>query len=162
MILNLNFAKAHCGAVLHAEENVIINNDILKPMFDDCNECRVSLDYSYDGYRIECNGNCSIRLTGRCYRCGEKVDVDHCFEFNEMILPESLRQDDTNYCFKGDKVDITKIIEDNLILSLPLQLLCKNDCKGLCPHCYTNLNFSSCKCANTTSVSPFDVLRNIK
>ncbi|MGB9809870.1 MAG: YceD family protein, partial [Caldanaerobacter sp.] len=33
-----------------------------------------------------------------------------------------------------------------VILSLPMKFLCKEDCKGLCPICGTNLNYGSCSC----------------
>jgi uncharacterized protein len=38
-------------------------------------------------------------------------------------------------------------------LSIPLKVLCKDDCKGLCPRCGINLNDTSCSC-DTTDTDP--------
>lgn len=163
MLLNLNLAKAQGGNILSAQGEIVVNSDILETMCDDCdNICKVNVEYCYNGEYVECRGNGLIHLKGNCYRCGEKVDALHEFEFEDNILPADSNVSDDAYYFKGDTVDITKLVEDSLITSLPLQLLCKVDCKGLCPHCYTNLNFGVCECAEDTSNSPFAVLNNIK
>ena len=163
MFLDLNLAKAQSGNILFTQGEVLVNGDILKDMCADAdNICKVNVEYCYNGQYVECRGTGSIHLKGNCYRCGEAVDELHLFEFEDNILPANLNIDNLEYCFKGDSVDITKLVEDNLIVSLPRQLLCKKDCKGLCPHCYTNLNFGDCKCEEVTSTSPFAVLKNIK
>ena len=43
-------------------------------------------------------------------------------------------------------IDITEDVRQMTILSVPLKLLCKEDCKGLCPECGTNRNVRSCAC----------------
>lgn len=163
MLLNLNLAKSQSGNILSTQGKIVVNGDILETMCDDCdNVCDVDVEYCYNGEYVECRGKGSIHLKGNCYRCGEKVDILHEFEFEDNILPANSNVDDDVYYFKGDTVDITKLVEDSLVTSLPLQLLCKADCKGLCPHCYTNLNFGVCECVEDTSSSPFAVLKNIK
>jgi uncharacterized protein len=41
---------------------------------------------------------------------------------------------------------VTRLLRENVLLNLPLQPLCRADCRGLCPHCGVNLNESSCGC----------------
>ena len=48
----------------------------------------------------------------------------------------------------GDTLDITEIIENSIISTLPIKRLCKEDCKGLCSQCGTNKNVKECQCDN--------------
>jgi uncharacterized protein len=43
-------------------------------------------------------------------------------------------------------IDLTEDVRQIVLLSVPMKLLCKEDCKGLCPQCGTNWNVSSCTC----------------
>jgi uncharacterized protein len=43
-------------------------------------------------------------------------------------------------------INITDDVRDYLILAVPMKKLCKEDCKGLCYKCGTDLNKSSCDC----------------
>ena len=53
-------------------------------------------------------------------------------------------------------------IRDALTLELPLRVLCKEDCKGLCPKCGVNLNTGSCSCPKGTGKpNPFEALKSI-
>jgi uncharacterized protein len=44
-------------------------------------------------------------------------------------------------------LDISDVLRDLLVLSVPPRVLCKEDCLGLCIHCGANLNTESCFCA---------------
>ncbi len=55
---------------------------------------------------------------------------------NEMIFPI-----DQNH-----QLDLREAIRQNLLLALPMQPLCKEDCAGLCPQCGKNLNEGPCTC----------------
>lgn len=44
------------------------------------------------------------------------------------------------------EVDLTAVVAESVYLELPQQTLCRNDCKGLCPSCGTNLNQKQCGC----------------
>ena len=43
-------------------------------------------------------------------------------------------------------LDITEEVRQEVILEYPLKVLCKPDCKGLCPQCGENLNLGPCLC----------------
>ncbi len=44
-------------------------------------------------------------------------------------------------------IDLTEDVRQMTLLSVPLKLLCKEDCKGLCPQCGTNKNIRTCACS---------------
>lgn len=50
-------------------------------------------------------------------------------------------------------IDLSDDIRQTVLLSVPLKLLCRENCKGLCPHCGINLNAETCACSET-SVDP--------
>ena len=61
----------------------------------------------------------------------------------ELILdPEAL---DESIAIDG-KIDLSEVIREQVILALPDQVYCNDDCKGLCPKCGSNRNLIDCRC----------------
>ncbi len=58
-------------------------------------------------------------------------------------------------------VDLTDDVREIIELSVPLKLLCKNNCAGLCPHCARNLNEEECDCRDVSPDSRWDELRKL-
>jgi uncharacterized protein len=58
-----------------------------------------------------------------------------------------------------DEIDLSPMIWEVLITSLPASALCSEDCRGLCPQCGVNLNKSSCNCKKDETDPRFDALR---
>jgi uncharacterized protein len=38
------------------------------------------------------------------------------------------------------------VLAEQVLLAIPMKTICRSDCKGLCPHCGTNLNSDECRC----------------
>ena len=53
----------------------------------------------------------------------------------------------------GYYLDVDQLIGNELLLNLPMKVLCREDCKGICRKCGTNLNHSSCSC-DTVELDP--------
>lgn len=81
-----------------------------------------------------------------CSRCLEKFKYPIDLEINEKISDKVAEGDDDTIIAKDSNIDLDKIIQDNIILALPVKKLCKKDCKGLCPNCGANLNYTKCNC----------------
>lgn len=81
-----------------------------------------------------------------CSRCFEKFGYQVNIEIHEKLSINPDNEDDEIIYIEGEKIDISDIVEDNIITSLPIKKLCNEDCKGLCQNCGTNLNFSQCNC----------------
>ncbi|HIC96028.1 TPA: DUF177 domain-containing protein, partial [Candidatus Bipolaricaulota bacterium] len=43
-------------------------------------------------------------------------------------------------------LDLTEVVRQNILVSIPMKILCRPDCAGLCPHCGHNLNEGPCGC----------------
>lgn len=60
---------------------------------------------------------------------------------------ELSRKFSLNYQFESETtLDITGDIREEIISGYPMKLLCRKDCKGLCPFCGQNLNEGECDC----------------
>jgi|GEM_PF-3718604 len=81
----------------------------------------------------------STSLTSVCDRC--LADTRIIIHTN---LSSTLSAQD--YQEKGYKIDITDLIYEKLLSCIPSRVLCRQDCKGLCPQCGINKNHNGCDC----------------
>ncbi|MEW9094010.1 MAG: DUF177 domain-containing protein [Clostridiaceae bacterium] len=102
-------------------------------------------EFNLIGDTISLNGTVTTTLELTCSRCLVKFAKKVEIPIEEKLSKEENKDDD--YIFiEGDVIDITEIIENNIIVSLPIKMLCNEECKGLCPDCGVNLNDSACNC----------------
>lgn len=87
-------------------------------------------------------GEVNYVLSGNCTRCLEHTEKECVAEFSG----EAEENDEECYKLVNDAVDVKKIAEETIILNLPVNFLCKDDCKGICAGCGVNLNNGICKC----------------
>lgn len=91
-----------------------------------------------------------------CSRCSEPVSVPLFDQFTIMFTgaSEAFRTEESELSaaemdvdvMQDDRLDVSRFLRENVLLSLPLQPLCRAECRGLCPHCGINLNEASCRC----------------
>jgi len=62
----------------------------------------------------------------------------------------------------GESFEIGEELREAALLSVPTKVLCREDCKGLCPTCGADLNRESCDCAEVRPDSPWEVLRKLR
>jgi uncharacterized protein len=60
--------------------------------------------------------------------------------------------------FRGSEIELGRFFQELLALALPLQPLCREDCRGLCPRCGIDWNVETCDCEPVRSASPFAAL----
>jgi DUF177 domain-containing protein len=63
---------------------------------------------------------------------------------------------------KPGDLDLAERILEEVILTIPIQPLCRETCLGLCPICGENKNISPCNCKAKDETSPFSVLKDLK
>ena len=89
-------------------------------------------------------------IHGACHRCLEEAVVDLDIEAQEFhsLDPELAGDDDMTspYLLADDVLDTDRMASDAVILAMPVQVLCRIDCAGLCPRCGSNLNEGPCNC----------------
>jgi uncharacterized protein len=63
---------------------------------------------------------------------------------------------------RGDDLDLTGVVREQVVLHSPAFALCSEDCRGLCPSCGTDLNQGTCECVPQPAGGPWDALKNVK
>ena len=64
--------------------------------------------------------------------------------------------------FEGDVIDFRDAIQEQVIMALPMQPLCREDCQGLCAQCGADLNDGPCRCSGKDADPRLAVLKNLK
>jgi len=66
---------------------------------------------------------------------------------------------DTHY-YEGEELDLNEILQEEIVLNIPMRAVCKEDCKGLCERCGGNRNLGECKCENQRNTRLGDLLKS--
>jgi uncharacterized protein len=130
----------------------------------------LNLNKSTDHIRI--TGEIEGSLEVDCHRClrtfsfpiNEDVDL---YLIEEDRAPEEdekeLDSEELTYeFFDGEVIEIDQLIAEQIFLTLPVKVLCSEDCKGICPGCGANLNEEACQCKADNRRSPFAKLESLK
>jgi uncharacterized protein len=80
-----------------------------------------------------------VVMEGPCMRCLEPAGPRFAIDTREIDQPRGGEELDSPYVVE-QQVDLAAWTRDALALALPAQLLCREDCAGLCPVCGENLN----------------------
>jgi uncharacterized protein len=109
-----------------------------------------------DGRKIRLVGRLATTIECACSRCLEPFATPVEAAFDLLYLPREaeaappdaeIAGDDLGVSFyENDTIDLGQIVAEQLYLALPMKPLCRPDCRGLCPHCGTNLNRGTCDC----------------
>ncbi len=94
-------------------------------------------------------GTISTCIHGICDRCASDFNREIRLPLNAVLVTELAdeeNEDEWIFPLEGDSADLDDIVRTVFVLNLDSQLLCKPDCKGLCPRCGKNLNEGPCDC----------------
>jgi uncharacterized protein len=94
-------------------------------------------------------GTARTVVRGECRRCLTPVDTPVNLEIGALFAqdPDAL-EDPDSYSVAPDatEIDVTPAVREELLLAAPRYVLCRDDCKGLCPQCGQDLNAGPCGC----------------
>ena len=114
------------------------------------------------GKNIVVEGSLSTRVLLRCDRCLEPYSWDLSKDFRIYLsispfrgnVDVELLENDLNLDFiDGNFLEPDQVIREQLILNVPMKMLCTADCRGLCPLCGCNLNMTRCSCSSRYETS---------
>ena len=96
---------------------------------------------------LNLRGTLTAEMTCVCDRCGTafdrkkvlSLDVPLAADVSDEASPEV-------FAIEGDGIDVSEVAETCFILDMEQKVLCRDDCKGLCPTCGKNLNDGPCAC----------------
>ncbi len=106
--------------------------------------------------QIRISGSIQTKIELVCARCLDPVveevsrDFDLFYRPMKTIAKEEevrLKEDDTEIAFfQGEGLFLADVLAEQVLLALPMKVICRSDCRGLCPHCGVNLNNEDCRC----------------
>jgi uncharacterized protein len=116
-------------------------------------------------------GSIETSITTNCCRCLEVTMFPIKSNFRYTLIPsgrqlreeQELSSEDLEFSFyENDLIDLDTMVFEQIMLQIPMRVLCKETCKGLCPHCGTDLNTASCNCHTEVVDERLAVLKKLK
>jgi len=89
-----------------------------------------------------------LRATTRaeCVRCLMPFDQNLAIAFDDLfVYPASKAVEPLLFVPETGLLDLTPLTREYMLLDIPLQPLCRPDCRGLCPECGANRNETKCE-----------------
>ena len=123
----------------------------------------LDIAYTYDGEGFGVTGSLSSVVLMNCTKCNEEFEQPFTVDFNERFLrvTEEEAEELECYTFRGETLELDRMITDLILLNVPMYGLCKPDCKGLCPTCGANLNYTQCACSDAAVNPAFASLKEL-
>ena len=121
---------------------------------------------------IRVNGQLSSRVEACCARCLEAVTQDVTRAFDLLYRPQGVdagtaersvaaSEAEISY-YQGEGILLEDVLREQVLLALPLKILCREDCRGLCAHCGKNLNVEQCSCTVLNNDPRWAALKDLK
>jgi uncharacterized protein len=121
---------------------------------------------------IRIAGELATRLEVSCARCLEPVEQEVARKFDLLYRPQGsdARAEELSVTdaeaeigyYQGDGVELNDVLREQVLLALPLKVLCREDCRGLCPHCGQDLNKAQCSCTGKLEDPRWAALKSIR
>jgi uncharacterized protein len=120
---------------------------------------------------IRVMGSLEVDMEAPCDRCLELASYPIRTRFDLLYQPNSpefapeehLAKDEIEIGFyDGDGLELDDILLEQIVLALPMQKVCKPDCKGICPTCGQNRNLAVCTCQVRPSDDRWAALQSLK
>lgn len=120
-------------------------------------------------------GSLEVTMQAACDRCLETVDKELKGDFDLFYTPEpeiddrrpneevALVEGETQIGFyTGEGLELNDILREHILLSLPMQYVCNEACKGICPVCGQSRNQADCGCREELVDERWAALKNLK
>lgn len=161
--LNLRFSKDESWSreIFPDKENLIYS----------LNRVEVSAILKRIRETLYLEGDIQTTVEMACSRCLESAGLPINVTFKYVLTPAQMeQQEEKELCteeidfiyYQGDLIDLDPLVAEQIILQIPMKVLCQEDCKGLCPHCGINRNTGSCQCHEEQIDSRLAVLKKLK
>ena len=115
------------------------------------------------GNEVFVNGRVETQAQVECDRCLQPVeapvDTDFALEYitgseYESGGPAELTEAEMSVSvFDGKGIDVDEVVKEQILLAVPTRMLCREDCKGICPECGADRNKGDCNCT-TNDIDP--------
>ncbi len=120
---------------------------------------------------IRVRGHLKTLMEVACDRCLETASFPIDEDFDLLYRPSSYsperpemeierRESEVGF-YEGSGLELRDVLREQILLLLPMQRICRDDCKGICPVCGQNRNIADCGCHEETTDDRWSELRNL-
>jgi len=151
------------GLNIENEENV--DSDIIR------SPVRIKLRVEKVGTEVMISGNLTAEARLQCSRCLNNFQNILTIPVDVVYHPvDELGGDETHEVsadeldmdfYTGDELDIHTLINEQIVLALPMKPLCSDTCKGICPQCGKDLNAGTCDCSRQAIDPRLEALKKL-
>ena len=124
------------------------------------------------GNEVFVNGHVETRAQVECDRCLKPIDLpvsaDFALEYitgaeyeSSSGAAELTEAEMSVSVFDGEAIDVDEVVKEQILLAVPTRMLCREDCKGICPECGTDLNSGECNCVKDDIDPRWAALKNL-
>ncbi len=121
---------------------------------------------------IRVQGELATEVEAACARCLEPVKREVARKFELLYRPQGSdagreeisvtdAEAEIGY-YQGDGVELKDILREQILLAVPMKMVCREECKGLCPQCGQNLNQGTCHCPEPVGDPRWNALKGLK
>lgn len=110
---------------------------------------------------VRVKGSFEVRMETECDRCLGRAQFPLSNSFDLFYKPVSLIANEEEFglddgevelgFYQGGGMELEDILREQVLLLLPMQRICREDCKGICPSCGKNRNETLCDCKDESS-----------
>jgi uncharacterized protein len=121
---------------------------------------------------VRIQGNLEVRMEAECDRCLGRAEFPLDSNFDLFYRPMSYiaREEEAEIdegeaelgFYEDGGMELEDILREQILLLLPMQRVCREDCKGICPTCGQNRNEKPCDCANEQAGDRWAALRSLR
>ena len=150
MLINLSDALTYEGRVVRstaALEMTEFSSRLGAYEITDKSDVELVVTNCGDGKAVV-TGRCELQFAAVCDRCLLPVPVSMILDMEHTVVsPEaSIEDEDDESIMDGYQLDVEALVYHEILVNWPVKILCKEDCKGVCLKCGTNLNERECGC----------------
>ncbi len=120
---------------------------------------------------VRVRGRFRVEIEAACDRCLGKARFPLDSEFDLFYRPMSFIARDEEVginegeaeigFYQGAGLELSDILKEQVLLALPMQRVCSETCKGICPVCGVNRNETTCHCQTKTIDDRWQALKNL-
>lgn len=131
----------------------IENTEVYPDVVNFLKPVKVEGTLTNSGDFIILEGKGTVELQLACDRCLKSVNVKVNFNLKEKFSNTGSNGKEEIEFFSGESIELSETVRRAILASMPMKVLCKEDCKGLCSMCGKDLNEGDCGC-DTSYINP--------
>lgn len=166
-MLRVNLGQLHREGSVDVEAQLASDDELWKDtdlVWARDVEATVRASYAGTG-EVVARGKVAGTLVQECRRCLERVDTEFEEELTMVFVDDADEDEDGGaYALEpvGETLDLSSAVREEIVLAVNPFVVCKPECRGLCPQCGQNLNEGSCDCTQEESDPRWAALRELK